>query len=677
MPPNLDNEGTTGSRPFKCAKCSKCYTKLEHLNRHERTHTNSKPYRCNECGRRFGRQDVLSRHVKLHLDGQSRLGASSTQEPPELFFERQPETDQSMSGLAFPSGAVPTPPDDIPPHTTFEDSDDLLDWLMAGFNDNPILPLPFTDIPGVDNQVLQPDHDSHDDPNHLRYGSPETMGIQHLFKLINDMSRRLSSDIDNKRITSDFLDTCLHEYFERVSPTFPVIHRPTFSSQKTIPPLLLNMVALGSLFVCLPDAVQKGELLWRLGHTAVSTSWRTLIQIRGPHDICDGVQLVLTALLGQTYALLSSNNDIQTTAFVVHGLGFYWARTSGMYSMKDIQTAAPDIHPRESDKRLEWERWAAQEVQRRAVLGHYILDGLISQASGSPSSARHLINRIGSACSDTAFAASTVDDWISELMASPNVQQPMSEILAIVLTGRHAQTPLKLSSFSIAVVIEGFQSLISEAKEVTGDPIGVVTRQQIIGGLLSLSKHLPPFSASKTTIRLHNVCIEVVAPTTSLWRALCDTFALPRLLLTSAAIPVEDLNLTEWVKGADATRALLHALAILRLLHQIPFSNAHAPHLPAAIFSSALVISSVCLSGTTTVDAPQSPQWEDVHGLMRVLRESGRVTSVNLVNELNFLQLALRTMTSCYGISAQMENIVGLLMGLVRERQAAGSGPGI
>jgi hypothetical protein len=47
-----------------------------------------------------------------------------------------------------------------------------------------------------------------------------------------------------------------------------------------------------------------------------------LISICGPRDECDGIQLVLTAFPGQTYALLTSNADIRTTAFMFHGLVF-------------------------------------------------------------------------------------------------------------------------------------------------------------------------------------------------------------------------------------------------------------------------------------------------------------------------------------------------------------------
>lgn len=580
--------------------------------------------------------------------------------------------------MAFPTGDIPRQAD-AAPHTTYEDSDGLLEWLMTGYNETDAPSLPLAHFPELNNLILPTDTGFPADSTPFTDRPPEAMGVQQLFRQMDDMSKRLSADINNCGITFDFLDACLHEFFERVSPAFPVIHAPTFSSQRTIPPLLLNMVALGSLFVCLPNAVRKGELLWRLGYTAVATSWRTL------HGKCDGVQLVLTALLGQTYALLSSNTEIRTTAFVFHGLGFYWARTCGMYSVQDRQTYIPDANASEEDKRILWEMWAASEVQRRAVLGHYILDGLISQASGSPTSARHLINQIGTACSDEVFSATTVDQWIFHMSESETVNMPMSKVCTALFDPKYSQAPLKLSSFSLSAVVEALQSLVAESNEVADGTFGVVSRDQIVRALLSLYRAHLSFApvSEKKVLRWHNVCMEIAAPSTALHLALRERYSITPLPGgVSSNGPAQVIKLEDWARSADAMRALLHAVAITRLLHHIPLAHSQALFLPLGIFSAAMVLSAVCLFGSSTLEMPSSPRWEDVWAeaapcqdadgfLLDLSKKSKRpAASVNLVNELNFLQLALKTLTSFWGISAEMERVVGHLTVLAHERHS-------
>ncbi|ONH65185.1 Transcriptional regulator ADR1 [Cyberlindnera fabianii] len=70
---NNNNNNTHGVTPsgkprvFVCSECMRAFARLEHLKRHERSHTKEKPFTCGVCQRGFSRRDLLLRHAqKLH-----------------------------------------------------------------------------------------------------------------------------------------------------------------------------------------------------------------------------------------------------------------------------------------------------------------------------------------------------------------------------------------------------------------------------------------------------------------------------------------------------------------------------------------------------------------------------------------------------------------------------------
>lgn len=605
-------------------------------------------------------------------------------------------------------------------HSTHE-SEDLLEWLMPDFQNSWSLFLPM---------VSDNSYPLISALSCLRSVPPVETGqdnsgqhaVHELHKLIDDLSKRLHNDLHNTGVTPSFVEICLREYFSRVSPCFPILHEPTFSVRDCISPLLLNMVALGSLFACCPDAAQQGEMLWKLGHTAVATSWQSLIKLRGPRDQCDGIQLVLTALLGQTYALLSSNTSIRTTAFVFHGLGFYWARTSGLYTVDDLPLGAiPSLEAEPAVKEAAWRTWVAAEVQRRATLGHYVLDGLISHASGSAASARHPTNKIMAACSDAAFTAETADEWIMQMAHLDHARIPFSDLFIRVCAKDYIKPPpLQLSRLSIMVLLEGLQSLIAELHDLSSPALGTIPASQIIQGLMNIHESHLSTSRSveslQTLIRWHAVCIELSTPTIFLYRRICDAYEVPQVL---SGIPVRGwtrpFDLALWAQSIEAFRAVLHSVSIIRLVNEIPSGHTHAIHIPGCLFSSAMILIAIHLWNKKTVRIPKEWRWQDVwagvlaensttageapqsresmddisvpasalvsasadlvdftgaEDLLRVLNPIGAsnaMTAVNLMQEVNSVQISLKTVASRWRISTQMEEIIGRLSMLPRQ----------
>ncbi|KAL2864430.1 putative C2H2 transcription factor (AmdX) [Aspergillus lucknowensis] len=65
---NVPPPKTDKPRPHGCTTCGRSFARLEHLKRHERSHTKEKPFECPDCARCFARRDLLLRHQqKLHM----------------------------------------------------------------------------------------------------------------------------------------------------------------------------------------------------------------------------------------------------------------------------------------------------------------------------------------------------------------------------------------------------------------------------------------------------------------------------------------------------------------------------------------------------------------------------------------------------------------------------------
>lgn len=135
IPRELTAHGTTPSgkpRLFVCNTCTRAFARLEHLRRHERSHTKEKPFTCGVCQRKFSRRDLLLRHAqKLHAgcaDAITRLRRKLIklnsillalsepyedglllQSPYQKDYSEQAQSAALLGGKSSASAAIPTP----------------------------------------------------------------------------------------------------------------------------------------------------------------------------------------------------------------------------------------------------------------------------------------------------------------------------------------------------------------------------------------------------------------------------------------------------------------------------------------------------------------------------------------------------------------------------------------
>jgi hypothetical protein len=473
-------------------------------------------------------------------------------------------------------------------------------------------------------------------------------------------------------------------FFVRFIPTFPILHRATFVFKECTHALLLNAIAIGSLYLGPKDSVAKGEALWRLAHTAVATSWQSLITHNGPYDACKGVQLMITALLGQIYGALSKTRAIRTTSQVFRPLGFFWARHCGMYDSESYSMDnLPSVDAPAAEKEHQWRIWSAREIQQRALLAYYVLDGLVAQMSGDAASARHVANPLTLPSSEAAFDAPTADEWLSHI----HTQNQPSSFRAIFRSlfppaGSFRPLDYQFSAFGLRVVLEGLQSLISDCDE-NDLAVGVPGQSDVRRALaqvhetITMSIHFTPAERLEILLRWHTICLDTMINSIVLSRYICLRYNIPQHVSGGCRTVPPGFDLVKWATSEDARRAVLHAVAIQDIVEQLPRGRAHVVHMPSSLFAAATIYVVLSLAGVATVHLPRNIVWQDAllsHadlGLGSDVRASAGSETTrfvecgdgvgggrNLLYELNSMQKLFRCLASQWGIAIDMEDIV-------------------
>ncbi|KAL5331636.1 hypothetical protein ACEPPN_001171 [Leptodophora sp. 'Broadleaf-Isolate-01'] len=391
---------------------------------------------------------------------------------------------------------------------------------------------------------------------------------------------------------------------------------------------------------------------------------------------------------------MSKNESLRMTSQTFHGLGFYWARQCGMFNVDRSPFLVPSLLAPEEEKVEAWKLWAAREVQNRGVLGHYVLDGHISQFSGYAACARHVTNPLLMPSSDSAFDACTADEWIKEMQESGEDRISFRELFNKVFYGS-APNSLVLSNFTLRVLLEGLQSLSADLQEADGEvAVGTPRKNEISAALIRIYKeHLetstPSVDQLELLIRWHAIFLDLATPTTALCRKLCASFGITQNLHGISKEDIGNLDLGVWSQSVNGMRAALHALAIQEIVEKMPFSRAHAIHIPAAIFAVSTIYSARSIAGFPSITTPRSYRWENVWKndldsqtnspdaatldmnrflSCRYSRITPDSTTKSLMYELNSLQINLNSISSRWGVSHEMDRILNRWISIANER---------
>lgn len=380
--------------------------------------------------------------------------------------------------------------------------------------------------------------------------------------------------------SADFLNLCVRSYFSKFHPCFPVIHAPTFRPSKSNSMVLLSICSVGSLFTGSVNAVRQGVQIFERLHKAVLANWDRLIS-RGRDE---KIALIQTAIIGQTFGLLSGEPKHLAIVDTFNGTLISWARRLGSFKAGKLKNLDLSLTGENLDS--QWKMWAKNEELIRIALSVHVHDAELANIFHHEPFLRHNSRQLPTAASQAIFMASKAEEWrAAYLQDSSNFVSTSSAPDSV-----DANNPFDIlaipsnSSFTPYAVLQGLCVNIVE-NQITAHALP--SRKQEISGLLTTfhSRFLqttPPWGSDSMdmTILWHHAYMSICADFDLLERAIGRD---------GGTLSAEDQVLvTTWANSIDAQRCVIHGTIIQKKLENLPIGFEPAIHVPRAIFRAGI-----------------------------------------------------------------------------------------
>lgn len=416
------------------------------------------------------------------------------------------------------------------------------------------------------------------------------------------------------------LGHCVRLYWDKCSDILPIIHRPTFRASESNAFLLFSVASIGTQLVGLPEMAQRGENMFESLHRAVLMSWTSILS--GSHEAVPVMQAVL---LGQTFAMMSSNPAHLLTAQAFHGtLVLCCARFR-----KHLDDArARQQHHAESTRSLEerWQLWATDQSFIRIEHSLKILDAEFSLLYHSRPLVRSQISPI-SENENLAFSARDAKDW--QMLECSGIPAAWVGGLSSDEYSNPSMVPSKdgpaIGIFSQYARLAEILARVAEARmPASGTPAMMDPEADLEAWLRQNSEDL---RLSK------NATVQLECLWHSGWLAvLCDINLLEVACGRDGAHKGDQARprVEAWASDEGARRAIIHAFKILQLISRVPFSNVVALHVPRAAYHAGLILVCIAAAGRENV-FPIEYAWEQLtaHRDIESLQDTQRLTATD------------------------------------------------
>ncbi|KAK4941598.1 hypothetical protein LTR10_018475 [Elasticomyces elasticus] len=380
--------------------------------------------------------------------------------------------------------------------------------------------------------------------------------------------------------STDFLNLCVRSYFARFHPVFPVIHAPTFRPSKANSMVLLSICSVGSLFTGSTHAVRQGVQIFERLHKAVLANWDRLIA-RGKDE---KISLIQTAIIGQTFGLLSGEPKHLAIVDAFNGTLISWARRLSTFKTRKLRGLILDLPPSELEKC--WREWAQNEELIRVALAVHIHDAELASIFHHEPFLRHNSRRLPVAASHEMFSAARPDEWRQAYLIDPSNFE--SEQLTPASIDAHvdfdiSSTP-RNSFFTAYTILEGICVNIVECRMDGRSSSSTI--EQISGVLTTFYGHFLQETNSWTADHMDM---------TTLWHLAYMSISADFDLLERAIgregsdlSPEDQLAVTNWANSSQAKRCVIHGSLVQKKLENLPLGSEPAIHVPRAMFRAGI-----------------------------------------------------------------------------------------
>ncbi|OWZ48953.1 early growth response protein 1 [Cryptococcus neoformans AD1-83a] len=399
-------------QPFKCAVCSRRFTRMENLKRHSKLHddTSERPtFPCGRCTATFSRADLRRRHL-ASKHGEDK---STSRSPRELPFvssgvngSHERRESVSVTNLSPIITAQPIPETSPRPLSSALEAALTFDFGVNEFSSNST----WNSRQEVDNSpsrhTSQSQTSASSIPNyhaHPSIGSISMTSVDLHARLSQSPLSAIPPSVEEVIQNPAFIFASLESFFSHAAHIFPFIHRATFDARSCHPSLLFGMMCIGLHMT----REGSGDVDQQRAIYCYKAGLRALDGVTeiSQEKSTDTLTIIHAHLLLEMYAIMALCGSHTMQGLRLHSQCVELSRKAGLMESYPTQPSVTQ------DLDSLWRQFVRAESHKRALYSLYGFDSAWYHFLSRPRCLSHLEIKHELPCGDDLWNAFTPTEW--------------------------------------------------------------------------------------------------------------------------------------------------------------------------------------------------------------------------------------------------------------------------